>query len=112
VDEDQQSLPTAGFVKGLLTLNPHAFTRVPPDMTAYYLREPAIWKFSSVFVLAKLWHFSSVKKSATLGYVVGVSFHRKLSLTFENLNWSANKSKPLSLSDHSLKRKVLEVSPW
>jgi hypothetical protein len=82
VDEDQQSLPTAGSVKGFLTLNPLAFTRVPPDMTAYYLREPDIWKFSSVFVLTKLWLLISVKKSATVGYVVGVSFHRKFKLNF------------------------------
>jgi hypothetical protein len=99
VEEDQQSLPTAGCFEGFLTPNPLAFTRVAPDMTGYYLREPDIWQFSSVFVLTNLWFFCSVKKSATLGYVVGVSLRQKLSATFENLNWSANKSKPLSLSD-------------
>ena len=50
VDEDQQNLPTAGGVKAFLNLNYLAFTRVPPDMTAYYLREQDVWKFSSVFV--------------------------------------------------------------
>jgi hypothetical protein len=65
-----------------------------------------------VFLLKNLWFFSSVEKSATLGYVVGVAFQGKLSLTFENLNLSVNKSKYLSLSDQSLHGKLWEVAAW
>jgi hypothetical protein len=53
-----------------------------------------------------------VKKLVTFGYVVGVLSPRKFSLFLRILNWSAIKSRPLSLSDHSLQRRVLEMSPW
>ena len=50
-------------------------------------------------VLTNLWFFILIMNLATFGYVKGLSFQRKLSLDFENLNWPANKSKPLRLSD-------------
>jgi hypothetical protein len=53
-------------------------------------------------VLTNLWFYFG-KEFATLSYVVGISFPQKfnLSLTSENLNWSANECKQLLLSNQS-----------
>jgi hypothetical protein len=60
-----------------------------------------VWKFCLALYLQNLW-FTSIKKLATFGYVVGVFFTWKFKLFFLRiLNWSANESKTLSLSYQS-----------
>ena len=48
---------------------------------------------------------------ATFGCVWAFSSHRNLSLFLRILNYSANESKTLLLSDQSLQGRVLEVLP-
>jgi len=50
-----------------------------------------------------------MEKLKTFGYVVGVFLPWNFKLILRSLNWSANESKTLSLSDESLQRRAL---PW
>jgi hypothetical protein len=63
------------------------------------VRELDIWKFCLALYLQNTW-FNSVNQLAAFGYVVGVVLPRKFRLILRNLNWSANKSKTLSLPEH------------
>jgi hypothetical protein len=68
--------------EGLPVLNPLAFTHVPPDVANTKLyKDSDIWKFCLALCLQNVC-FIPVKKLATLGYVVGVLFQRKLQLIF------------------------------
>jgi hypothetical protein len=50
-----------------------------------------------------------MEQLGTFGYVVGVFLPQNFKLNVRILNWSANESKTLSLSDESLQRRAL---PW
>ena len=80
-------------------------------MTTSKLCEDSVFGNSvSALCLQNLW-FILMKKSATFDYVVEVFSHGNISLFWRILNWSANESKTLALSDQSLQGRVLQVSP-
>ena len=54
-------------------------------------------------IVYKMYGFTSVKKLATSGYVVGLFFHGNLSVISENFKL---------VSQRITRGKVLEVSPW
>jgi len=84
-------------------LQPSRFSPCPSGSDNFKaMRGLNIWKFSLVLSLQNLW-FISVKKLAILGYVLGVFLPRKfMFIFFRILNWPANESKHLSLSDQPL----------
>ena len=86
-----------------LSFTPLAFTHFPPDTTTSKLCEDSIFGNSACTVY-KMYGFILVKKLATFGYFVGVSFfHGNLSVFSENFKLA---------SQRITRGKVLGMSPW
>ena len=85
---------TSPCVKGFLPFNPLAFTHVPSDVTTSKLCEGLVFGNSVWLCVYKIFDFIWMRN-----YWLSVTFWAYF---LRILNWSANKSKSLSLSNQSL----------
>jgi hypothetical protein len=97
---------TTRCVKGFLSFNPLAFTHVPPDVTTSAARGVAVWRCVHNIYGLFWWRISDFRLSCVRFLL------RKWKLILRISELSANETKTHSLSGHSLKGRVLEVSPW
>jgi hypothetical protein len=87
-------------VKGFLSFNPLAFTHVPPEVTTSKLCDDlmfgnSVWRCVYKFMV----YFGEELETF---FMVWTFFTWRFKLILRMLNWSANESKTLSLSDQSL----------
>ena len=101
---------TTHCVKRWLFFSPLSFIHVLPDVTTSKLCEYSIFGNSGIVFKKFVVYFG--KEISDFLLCCGFFITQKFKLIFRILNWLANESKTLSMSDQWLQGRMLSVSLW